>query len=196
MILLVDNYDSFTFNLKDYLEQLGCEVVVIRNTDVALLDIDPEIYSGIVLSPGPGTPATSGYLMQVIENNWNRLPVLGICLGHQALGQFFGMELVRAGYPMHGKISELYHNGHVMFKGLPARFEVCRYHSLVLKGGKETRNPDLEITGWSEDHAIMAIAHRSELLWGLQYHPEAILTQHGLELLGNWVNVINLQRIR
>lgn len=196
MILLVDNYDSFTFNLKDYLEQLGQEVMVLRNKEEALLSIDDSQFQGIVLSPGPGIPSESGFLMEVIDKNWKRLPILGICLGHQALGVYFRAELVRGNYPMHGKISEIYHNRHEMFNGLPARFEVCQYHSLVLKGGRSVINEQLEVTGWSEDNTIMAIAHKTRPLWGVQYHPEAILTQQGLALLNNWVNVINLHRIR
>ncbi len=194
MVLLIDNYDSFTYNLKDYLEQLGLDVDIKRNTDADLINLNYSEYEGLVLSPGPGTPSQSGYLMDVVEAVWDKLPVLGICLGHQALGEFFGLVLQRATYPMHGKISELYHSGHAMFQGLPLRFEVCRYHSLVLKRDKSKSKGELEVTGWSEDGTIMAISHKTKPLWGVQYHPEAILTQHGLALLNNWVNVINLHR--
>lgn len=194
MILLIDNYDSFTFNLKDYLERLGQEVHVVRNNEEFLLKDDLSEVKGVVLSPGPGIPSESGYLMDFISKNWQNMPILGICLGHQALGIHFGGKLMRAPYPMHGKISVSEHSEHLMFDQIPHRFEVCRYHSLVIDPDEQM--DDIEVTAQSDDHCIMALAHRKKPIWGVQYHPEAILTEYGMQLIDNWLKVVNLQNTR
>ncbi|MBX0292780.1 aminodeoxychorismate/anthranilate synthase component II [Hymenobacter sp. HSC-4F20] len=183
-LLLLDNFDSFTYNLLDYLQQLGCEVVVRRN-DVPLSALRELAFDGIVLSPGPGTPGAAGILPAVIQEYHHQVPMLGVCLGHQALGEFFGAELRRAAQPMHGKVSEVkWLTPNPLSAGLPSCMPVTRYHSLVLG----TVPPPLEVlartTGEGE---IMALRHRTLPLYGVQFHPEALLTPNGLALLGNWV---------
>ena len=185
-LLLLDNFDSFTFTLADYLRQLGVEVVVRRNDCSldALQQLSPE---GIVLSPGPGTPARAGVMPAVIAHFHQRVPMLGVCLGHQALGEFFGARLVRAARPMHGKVSEItWAAGSELFVGLPATMPVTRYHSLVLA---EPLPPALRALAHStgSQPELMALAHRHWPLHGVQFHPEALLTPHGLAILGNWL---------
>ncbi|NVO84837.1 anthranilate synthase component II [Hymenobacter terrestris] len=184
-LLLLDNFDSFTYNLLDYLRQLGCEVLVRRN-DVPLAELVALAPEAVVLSPGPGTPAGAGNLLAVIEEFHQRLPMLGVCLGHQALGQFFGAEVVRGARPMHGKVSDvIWTVPDMLWAGLPARMAVTRYHSLAVRG----LPPVLEALAVTTDASaeIMALRHRSLPLHGVQFHPEALLTTHGLEMLGNWV---------
>ena len=183
MILLIDNYDSFTYNLVDYFAQLQVETKVVRN-DVSIKEIISLNYQGIVISPGPETPQKSGNLMQVIEYYYQKIPILGICLGHQAIGEFFGATLVKADFPMHGKISNIYHDGNILFRDIPENHEVVRYNSLLLNGIKSP----LKIIAQTEAEEVMAIAHISLPIWGVQYHPEAALTQFGLAVLRNWVN--------
>ena len=190
-ILLLDNYDSFTYNLYDYLLQTGVDCQVLRNDALPLagflsLDID-----AIVLSPGPKRPRDAGHMMALIEAWHARLPILGICLGHQALGEFFGARLLHAPEPVHGKTSRLYHRGHPMFGGLPSEFEVMRYHSLVLESLAGT---PLEACAHTADGEIMALAHPTLPLWGLQFHPESILTELGLPILRNWVAMLHARR--
>jgi anthranilate synthase/aminodeoxychorismate synthase-like glutamine amidotransferase len=182
MILLLDNFDSFTYNLVDYLEQAGATCKVIRN-DASLDDIRRFDYEGIVLSPGPGIPRQAGCMPQVIEYYHDRLPMLGVCLGFQALGEFFGATLSKAIRPMHGKISEISIQADPLFAHLPERFGVVRYHSLVLK-----RLPSpLEELAWTAENELMAFRHRDLPLRGLQFHPEAVLTEHGFQILKNWL---------
>lgn len=184
-LLLLDNFDSFTYNLLDYLQQLGCEVLVRRN-DVPLAELLALVPAAVVLSPGPGTPAGAGNLLAVIEAFHQRLPMLGVCLGHQALGQFFGGEVVRGARPMHGKVSDIaWTVPDVLWQGLPARMAVTRYHSLAVSG----LPPALEALAVTTDARaeIMALRHRSLPLHGVQFHPEALLTTYGLAMLGNWV---------
>ncbi|MBA1260224.1 aminodeoxychorismate/anthranilate synthase component II [Pseudomonas sp. HR1] len=190
MLLMLDNYDSFTYNLVQYLGELGAEVKVVRNDEVpveALEDLAPE---RIVVSPGPCTPNEAGISLATLERFAGKLPVLGVCLGHQSLGQAFGGEVVRAREPMHGKTSPVYHNGEGVFAGLPNPFTVTRYHSLVVK--RETLPECLEITAWTQHpdgsmDEIMGLRHREFMIEGVQFHPESILTEHGHDLLANFL---------
>jgi len=192
LLLIFDNYDSFTFNLCDYLKQAGQDLIVIRNDEKSLEEIELLNFTAIVLSPGPGVPETSGILMALIERWHTRVPILGICLGHQALGQFFGAQLVRAAFPMHGKVSRIKTQKHSMWNNIPPTFSVCRYHSLVLKIDKKS---DLLVTAQSEDDKeIMAFAHKNLPIYGIQFHPEAILTEYGMQILINWLNTFTLHQ--
>ncbi|AIZ63008.1 para-aminobenzoate synthase [Hymenobacter sp. DG25B] len=184
-LLLLDNFDSFTYNLLDYLQQLGATVQVLRN-DAPLAQLAEHSFDGLVLSPGPGTPESAGILLEVIAAYHQQVPMLGVCLGHQALGQFFGATLTRASRPMHGKVSDIDVDlTDPLFSGLPARIPVTRYHSLGLQSLPEVLLP-LAFT--ADAHAeIMALRHRKLPLYGVQFHPEALLTTHGLALLRNWV---------
>ncbi len=186
MLLLIDNYDSFTFNLKDYFEQLGEEVEVVKNDEIDGQTIFDFKFDKIVISPGPNTPAEAGNLMQVIDSVYNLYPILGICLGHQALGQFFGAELCLAEKPMHGKVSMISHNGEDIYKDLPNPLKVCRYHSLVLENMDKT---DLVTTAQTSIKECMSLMHKDLPITGIQYHPEAILTEHGLMILRNWLRL-------
>ncbi|ALW84038.1 para-aminobenzoate synthase [Hymenobacter sedentarius] len=186
-LLLLDNFDSFTFTLADYLRQLGAEVLVRRN-DVPLVELERLEFDGIVLSPGPGTPAEAGVMPAVIQAYYQRLPMLGVCLGHQALGQFFGARVVRAARPMHGKVAQmLCDTTDPLFAGLPATQLVTRYHSLIVG---ELLPPELlalaHTTGPTPE--LMALRHRTLPLYGVQFHPEALLTPHGLAILANWLH--------
>ncbi|MEM6359567.1 MAG: aminodeoxychorismate/anthranilate synthase component II [Bacteroidota bacterium] len=185
MILLVDNFDSFTYNLVDYFEQLGVQCKVFRN-NVPLEEIQSFKYEGLVLSPGPSIPENSGNLASVIKYYYDQLPILGICLGHQAIGQFFGARLHKAIKPMHGKISKIKVKHDPIFRGLEQYFEVVRYHSLIL-----SLSPDHPIIplAYTEENELMALRHKVLPIWGLQFHPEAALTQYGLEILGNWISI-------
>jgi anthranilate synthase/aminodeoxychorismate synthase-like glutamine amidotransferase len=184
MILLLDNYDSFTFMLNDYLLQLGLQTEVRRNDTLSSSELQALNYEAVVISPGPNTPADSGCTMSLIEKWHQQKPILGVCLGHQAIGEFFGATLCKADYPMHGKTSFLTLETpiHPMFQGINTPCEVMRYHSLVLE---EVPNC-LDVTACSEDGAVMAIAHQKLPLWGVQFHPESILTVQGIQMLKNW----------
>ena len=183
MILLVDNYDSFTFNLFQYLGELGAEVRVVRNDALSVDDalaLKPE---KIVISPGPGTPDDAGISLELIRRS--PVPLLGVCLGHQALGQVFGGKVVRAPKLMHGKTSEIRHDGKTLFSGLPDPFTAMRYHSLVV--APETVPDCLEVSAWTDDSVIMGLRHRQHALEGVQFHPESILTTTGKALLRNFL---------
>lgn len=185
-LLLLDNFDSFTFTLADYLRQLGAEVLVRRN-DVPLAGLRVLTFDGIVLSPGPGQPGQAGVMPALIQEYYQRLPMLGVCLGHQALGEFFGGTVERAARPMHGKVSDISCvPGSLLFEGLPAAFPVTRYHSLLLR---EPLPASLQALAHSTGAApeLMAFAHRHLPLYGVQFHPEALLTSHGLAILANWL---------
>jgi anthranilate synthase/aminodeoxychorismate synthase-like glutamine amidotransferase len=186
-VLLLDNYDSFTYNLADYLQQAGAACQVVRNDALPLAAIEQLDFQAIVLSPGPCRPADAGLLMPLIERCWQRVPMLGICLGHQALGEFFGARLIKAPLPMHGKTTEIQHDGHPIFAGIPARFSVMRYHSLLLESLHDT---PLRCTARTESGEIMALAHPDLPLAGVQFHPESILTEHGISLIKNWVSAL------
>lgn len=191
-ILLLDNFDSFTYTLADYLHQLGAEVLVRRN-DVPLAELRQLVVEGIVLSPGPGSPAGAGQLLAVIAEYHQRLPMLGVCLGQQALGEFFGAELRRAARPMHGKVSDIELLGEdPWLVGLPRRQPVTRYHSLALAAN--TLPPSLRplaVTA-DADRELMALRHATLPLYGVQFHPEALLTTYGLEWLRNWMRCCNI----
>ena len=190
MLLMIDNYDSFTFNLVQYLQQLGAEVMVARNDALDVAAIEKLGPDRIVISPGPKTPDDAGVSMQVIERFGPRIPILGVCLGHQAIGQVYGGHVVRAGRIMHGKTSPIRHRGQGVFAGLPDGYEATRYHSLVVD---KTRLPDcLEVTAWTENEdgcieEIMGLRHRDHPVEGVQFHPESILTEHGHALLKNFL---------
>lgn len=184
-LLLLDNFDSFTYNLLDYFRQLGCEVEVRRN-DVPLAELRALSFDAVVLSPGPGTPAGAGNLLAVIGEFHQRVSMLGVCLGHQALGEFFGAQVVRGQRPMHGKVSDIdWTVPDALWQQLPGRMPVTRYHSLVLQHLPATLEA-LAVTA-DDTREIMALRHRTLPLHGVQFHPEALLTPHGLALLGNWV---------
>lgn len=185
-LLLIDNYDSFTYNLWDYFLQLGASCQVIRNDQLDLKKIERENYAGIILSPGPEKPEDAGSLMACVKAFHHKLPMLGICLGHQAIGTFFGASLVKARQPVHGKTSSISHQGHPFFAGLPEQFSVMRYHSLILENLPE----ELEAVAWTESGEIMALQHRKLPLAGIQFHPESILTPHGLAILQNWLSTL------
>jgi anthranilate synthase/aminodeoxychorismate synthase-like glutamine amidotransferase len=185
MLLLIDNYDSFTYNLYQYLSELGAEVVVRRNDQVALDEIESMQPKQIVISPGPCTPNEAGLSCAIIETFGPRIPLLGVCLGHQALGQVFGGRVVRAPLPMHGKTSLMYHQGQGVFRNLPQPFEANRYHSLIVE--RDTLPETLEITAETEDGLIMGLRHRTFPVEGVQFHPESIMTPVGKELLGNFL---------
>ncbi|MFT5724081.1 MAG: anthranilate synthase/aminodeoxychorismate synthase-like glutamine amidotransferase [Bacteroidia bacterium] len=188
-ILLFDSYDSFTYNLKDYLEQCGAQVIVVKNDSHSIDELKAIDFDGIVLSPGPQTPEKSGNLMEVIDTFITTKPILGVCLGHQALGVYFGVPLAHLEVPMHGKVSILNGSTHSLFNGLPPSFEVCRYHSLVLP---DFKNEQLEVIAVSDDNKVMAISHKQLPVWGVQFHPEAILTQYGLQMIANWHSMVKL----
>jgi len=190
-ILLLDNYDSFTYNLYDYILQTGAECTVLRN-DVCHPDqMDPDGFDALVLSPGPKRPADAGYLIDYIQAFCRDKPMLGICLGHQALGEYFGARLVRSPEPVHGKTSRVRHDGSPLFEGIPEAFRVMRYHSLELASLESTPLACLAATS---DGTIMALKHRHLPLYGVQFHPESILSEHGLTLLRNWVRLTSPTR--
>ncbi len=185
MLLLIDNYDSFTYNLYQYLGELGQETRVIRNDEMsaeAALALGPE---RVVISPGPGTPDQAGITLDVIRGAAGRVPLLGVCLGHQALGQAFGGRVVRAPKLMHGKTSEIQHDGRTIFSGLPQPFIATRYHSLVVDRASVPES--LEISAWTEDGIVMGLRHKEHALEGVQFHPESILTAAGKDLLRNFL---------
>lgn len=185
-LLLLDNFDSFTFTLADYLRQLGAEVAVRRN-DVSLADLNVPAFDGIVLSPGPGTPAAAGVMPALIRAYHQTVPMLGVCLGHQALGEFFGAAVVRAARPMHGKVTRMRCNTtDPLFTGLPAEQDVTRYHSLIVSEPLPATLRALAHTAGSPPE-LMALRHHTLPLYGVQFHPEALLTPHGLAMLGNWL---------
>jgi anthranilate synthase/aminodeoxychorismate synthase-like glutamine amidotransferase len=184
-VLLLDNYDSFTYNLYDYVRQAGAECVVVRNDASDLLAFSPDDFDAVVLSPGPGRPEEAG-LMPDLLAAWHRhLPILGVCLGHQAIGAFWGAKVVRAPVPMHGKTSRIQHNQHPIFTGTPRHFRVMRYHSLAVTGWERT---PLRPLAWSDDGVLMAMEHHSLPIVGVQFHPESALTEYGLTLIRNWVS--------
>ena len=187
MLLLIDNYDSFTYNLYQYLMELGTEIEVRRNDQVTLREIEAIKPDYIVISPGPCTPNEAGLSCQIIETFGPHIPTLGVCLGHQAIGQVYGGQVVRAPGPMHGKTSMMYHQGKGVFRNLPAPFEANRYHSLIVE--RKTLPAALEITAETADGIIMGLRHRTYPVEGVQFHPESILTTSGKDLLRNFLNV-------
>jgi anthranilate synthase component 2 len=184
-LLLVDNYDSFTFNLVQYLGELGAEVEVFRNDAIDVPGIRKRRPHGLVLSPGPCTPDEAGVTLTAIRELAGELPVLGVCLGHQAIGQAFGGRVVRNHRIVHGKASPVHHRGTGLYAGLPAPFEAGRYHSLVVE--RESLPAALEVTAWTDEGEIMGLRHASLEVEGVQFHPESILTHEGKRLLANWL---------
>ncbi|MFZ5531986.1 MAG: anthranilate synthase component II [Pseudomonadota bacterium] len=190
MILMIDNYDSFTYNLVQYLGELGCEVAVHRNDQITLEQIAAFAPSHIVISPGPCTPNEAGVSVPLIHRFAGHIPILGVCLGHQSIGQAFGARVVHAKRLMHGKTSEVYHTGQGVFRGLPSPFTATRYHSLVVD--PDSLPPCLEVTAWTLEvdgsrEEIMGLRHRTLAVEGVQFHPESILTEHGHDLLRNFL---------
>jgi len=186
MLLMIDNYDSFTYNLVQYLGELGEDVKVIRNDELTVDEIERLGAARIVLSPGPCTPNEAGVSLEVIRRFAGRTPILGVCLGHQAIGQAFGGKVVHAKQLMHGKVSRIHHSGQGVFSGLPTPYEATRYHSLAIE--RASCPKELEVTAWTEDGEIMGVRHKSLAVEGVQFHPESILTQHGHALLRNFTS--------
>ena len=185
MILMIDNYDSFTYNLVQYMGELGAHIQVERNNCISISEIESLKPEKIVISPGPCTPAKAGISVEVIKNFAGKVPILGVCLGHQSVGAAFGGEIIKAGKLMHGKTSEVRHDGKTLFKILPNPFTATRYHSLVLN--RKTLPDCFEITAESEDNEIMGIRHKDLSVEGVQFHPESILTPNGKDLLKNFI---------
>lgn len=192
MLLMIDNYDSFTYNLVQYFGELGAEVVVCRNDAITLKDIEKVSPLAIVVSPGPGTPKEAGKSVDVIRHFAGTIPVLGVCLGHQAIGYAFGGEVVHAKTLMHGKTSSVFHDGKTVFENVESPFTANRYHSLALS--REGLGDDFEISAWTEDGEIMAIRHKRYVLEGVQFHPESILTKDGKGILKNFLNISEIFR--
>jgi anthranilate synthase component 2 len=192
MILVVDNYDSFTWNLVHYLAELGAETRVVRNDDLTAAEawaLKPE---AVLLSPGPCTPNEAGICLDILATASLDMPIFGVCLGHQAIGQAFGGEVIRAKALMHGKTSPIEHQGRSVFTGLPSPFTATRYHSLAVR--RETLPDTLEVTAWTADGEIMGLAHRTRPIHGVQFHPESIATEHGHDLLANFLDLANIKR--
>lgn len=187
MLLMIDNYDSFTYNLVQYLAELGEDVRVYRNDKITVKEIEGLKPDRIVISPGPCDPEKAGVSVETIKHLAGKIPILGVCLGHQAIGYAFGGDIVRAEKLMHGKTSQIYHDGKTIFKNIPSPFEATRYHSLIIK--KETLPSCLEISAWTKDNEIMGVRHKEFILEGVQFHPESILTKSGKDILRNFLEM-------
>jgi len=192
MIAVIDNYDSFTYNLVQYLGTLGAKVEVFRNDAIAAADLIARKPEGIVVSPGPGEPRDAGISEETLRLGSGAVPILGVCLGHQALGEVFGGRVVRAGRLMHGKTSPILHKGRGLFAGLDNPFEATRYHSLIVE--RESLPEVLEIVAWTPENEIMGLKHREHETWGVQFHPESVLTRPGLRLVENFLTLCRQQR--
>jgi anthranilate synthase component 2 len=187
LLLLIDNYDSFTYNLFHYLGQLGADVVVKRNDEISVADAVAMKPEAVVLSPGPCTPNEAGICLELVEKAGSRLPILGVCLGHQAIGQVYGGKVVRAPSPMHGKVSTIHHTGKSVFRGLNNDFQGTRYHSLTI--APESMPADLVVTATSDDGVIMGVMHKRHPVHGVQFHPESIASENGHALLANFLRI-------
>jgi len=185
MLLVIDNYDSFTYNLVQYFGELGAEIKVVRNDALTVAQVRALAPERICISPGPCTPTEAGISCEVINQLGASIPILGVCLGHQSIGQVYGGDVVRADRLMHGKTSPILHTGQSVFAGLPSPFTATRYHSLIVK--RETLPDSLQITAWTEDGEIMGLCHKQHPVHGVQFHPESILTEGGKKLLGNFL---------
>lgn len=191
MIIVIDNYDSFTYNLVHLFGELGAQCDVYRNDKISCGEVLQKKPKGIVLSPGPCTPNESGVCLDLVKNSARKnIPLLGVCLGHQTIGQVFGGIIVRAPLPMHGKLSQIHHNNTGVFKGLPDKFLVTRYHSLIVE--KTSLPSSLEITAETDDGIIMGLQHKEHPIHGVQFHPESIASEHGYELLANFMKIANI----
>jgi len=184
MLLMIDNYDSFTYNLVQYLRELGEEVEVYRNDKISLAEIEALNPTRLVVSPGPCTPNEAGISVEAIKHFAGKLPILGVCLGHQSIGQAYGGKVVRADRLMHGKTSPVFHDNRELFVGLPDPFDATRYHSLLVE--RSSLPECLEVTAWTAEGEIMGMRHRSLPVWGMQFHPESILTVAGMDMLNNF----------
>ena len=187
MILMIDNYDSFTYNLIQYFGELGADLIVYRNDKISISQVNKLDPEKIIISPGPCTPNEAGISCQLIRDYAGRVPILGVCLGHQCIGQVFGGNIVRANRLMHGKTSPIYHKNREIFQGLPSPFDATRYHSLIIQN--ESLPDCLELTAWTDEEEIMGIQHKEMSIYGVQFHPESILTIEGKKLLGNFLSV-------
>ncbi len=187
MILVIDNYDSFTYNLVQYLGEMGAEPVVYRNDAISIAQMRNLKPERILISPGPGVPSDAGVTIDVIRAFAGQIPILGVCLGHQAIGEAFGGRIVRAPYLMHGKTSEICHDSATIFRGLPYRFKATRYHSLIVE--KEDLPDSLEVSATTPDGLIMGLRHRQFPVEGVQFHPESVMTEHGKKLLKNFLRL-------
>jgi anthranilate synthase/aminodeoxychorismate synthase-like glutamine amidotransferase len=187
MLLILDNYDSFTYNLVQYFGELGAEMKIFRNDVLSVEDVKAMKPERICISPGPCTPNDAGISLDLIKAMGETTPILGVCLGHQAIGQVYGGDVVRADRLMHGKTSPIVHEGHSVFAGMPSPFEATRYHSLIVK--RDTLPNELEITAWTEEGEIMGLKHKQFPVHGVQFHPESILTQDGKRLLENFLKM-------
>src|SRR5688572_13868580 len=185
MLLMIDNYDSFTYNLVQYLGELGEEVIVRRNDEISLDEIEAMAPERIVISPGPCTPNEAGISVPLIREFGGKIPLLGVCLGHQSIGQAYGGRIVHAQQVMHGKVSAIRHDQRGVFRGLPEAFTATRYHSLVIE--RASLPPALEVSAWTDDGEIMGVRHKELAVEGVQFHPESILTEHGRRLLKNFL---------
>lgn len=193
MLLMIDNYDSFTYNLVQYLRELGEDVVVYRNDKISLSEIETLKPDRLVVSPGPCTPNEAGISVSAIKHFAGGLPILGVCLGHQAIGQAYGGRIVRADRLMHGKTSPVFHDGREVFAGIPDPFNATRYHSLLVE--RSSLPECLEVTAWTAEGEIMGMRHRELPIWGVQFHPESILTVHGMDLLRNFLEMTRRVKI-
>ncbi|WP_303979426.1 aminodeoxychorismate/anthranilate synthase component II [Dongia mobilis] len=193
MFILIDNYDSFTYNLYHYLGELGAEIEVYRNDQISVDEVMAKAPQGIILSPGPRDPDRAGICLDLIKAASGKIPILGVCLGHQAIGQAFGGKVVRADKPMHGKMSKVSHHNKSVFLDIPNNFAATRYHSLVVE--RESLPPELEITAETADGTIMGLAHKTLPIAGVQFHPESIASEHGHKLLGNFLTSAGMNKL-
>ncbi len=193
MILVIDNYDSFTYNLVHYVNELGAETVVRRNDKITVQEALAMAPEAVLLSPGPCTPDEAGVCLPLLRAAPENLAILGVCLGHQAIGQAYGGEVIRAGSLMHGKTSQIHHTGKGLFKGIPDGFTATRYHSLSVR--RESLPAELDVTAWTDDGEIMGVQHKTRPVHGVQFHPESIATEYGHELLGNFLDLAGVKRL-
>lgn len=194
MLLLIDNYDSFTYNLVHYIGELGANCVVHRNDQLTTAEAIALKPKAIVLSPGPCTPNEAGICLDLIHDIDGRIPILGVCLGHQSIGQAYGGNVIRAPVPMHGKLSTITHNAKAIFEGLPKEFEITRYHSLIVE--RKSLPKCLEVTAETDDKLIMGLQHKEHPVYGVQFHPESIASQHGHDLLENFLRLSGFKRLK
>jgi anthranilate synthase/aminodeoxychorismate synthase-like glutamine amidotransferase len=187
MIVVLDNYDSFTYNLVQYVGEMGVEQVVVRNDKITVDEISEMKPDAIIISPGPCTPSEAGISVESVRSLFRQIPILGVCLGHQAIGEAFGGSIVKAPAIVHGKTSQIHHNGKGIFTGIPSPFPATRYHSLIVE--RSSLPDSLEITAWTDDGIIMGLQHKDAPTFGVQFHPESIATQHGKTILRNFLGI-------